>query len=130
MRNKLIPVLTATALMLSLSAVPVFADSAHHTGSYPVCTADGCQIAETHQHGQDTYCGHSLDDGHDYHSACSRSDCASQDIHEHDGLCYFGHCETVSAATGCNQESQNNARPQSDRSGHHGHHGHHGGGHH
>lgn len=130
LKKKIIATAAACVLMFSLSTISAMAGAGHHsrTVSYPICPVEDCEIAMTHQHDQNTYCGHSLNDGHDFHRSCSQTDCTSSEVHEHDGHYYFGHCADDTAATG----SGDSAIACSDFSragrGHHGRH--HSGGHH
>lgn len=120
-KKKVVFLSAISAALVTLSPMSALA-GVHHGNSYPVCQTDGCSQTDVHQHGQDTYCGHSLNDGHSYHTACSRSDCENQEIHEHDGICYYGHGVSYPAAEtgGAVQRNVQGRHHSGSRSGHHG----------
>lgn len=117
LKTKVIVLSAVCSALVTFSPISVLA-GAHHYGSYPACQTNGCSLTDVHQHGQDTYCGHSLNDGHSYHSVCNRTDCSNQEIHEHDGSYYFGHSESYSSAN-----SSGTVRRSSQGTHHRGHHG-------
>lgn len=88
----------ALALTVTLgfsTAQPAMAHGCHggysRSNSYPVCNVENCSIGYTHLHDGAYYCGHSLNDGHDYHQLCTVEGCTDTTAHYHDEVCYMGH---------------------------------------
>jgi hypothetical protein len=97
--KKLVTVLTVALFVTILIPVTAFAHG--HSGTrratsniatrYAVCTVDDCNLTYSHQHDETWYCGHTLNDGHEYHEICSVISCTLTAVHEHDGVLCFPH---------------------------------------
>ena len=59
--------------------------------SYSNCNVEGCDAIEEHQHGNNHYYGHSMDDGHDYHAVCDVQGCEEMTEHVHGDASYLPH---------------------------------------
>jgi predicted carbohydrate-binding protein with CBM5 and CBM33 domain len=96
--KKVISLLTVALLVTLLLSVTALAHG--HGGSYAgqvaatryaVCTVEDCNTTYAHQHDGTWYCGHTLNDGHEYHEVCGVSGCTLTYAHEHDGEYCFPH---------------------------------------
>lgn len=90
LRKKIKMSLMACAVMISVGTTSSIMMASAAT-TYPICTVDGCNKTANHKHSGITYCGHSLNDGHDYHKLCNVSGCTKTSTHYHNGTCYMGH---------------------------------------
>lgn len=92
LRKKVIlSTLFCSALLAVTSATAFAAANNTETVSYPVCSVENCNESVNHIHDGVTYCGHTLDDGHEYHLACNNAYCYETGVHDHDNCTYFGH---------------------------------------
>lgn len=92
-RKKLAVSLLACALLFTGGSA-ISAAAASQTTELPYCTIEDCNVMKNHWHDGFYYCGHSLDDGCDYHVACDVEGCNRTREHTHDGVTYLGHCNT------------------------------------
>lgn len=81
----------AITAALSLAVLPTAALAHGHHGaatrqSYALCNVDQCNTTGLHLHDGTYYCGHTLDDGHTYHQACTVAGCTEICAHEHNGV--------------------------------------------
>lgn len=81
------------AVILAVGQIPVIAlahgaDKGHRHGTNDticgLCNVAGCNATEVHQHRGKNYYGHSMDDGHDYHTVCNIEGCTEITKHEHE----------------------------------------------
>lgn len=99
--KKLVPALALVVLAVMLFPTQVFAHGHGHGGGgggrngtaseRTLCSVEDCHISYTHLHGDTYYWGHSLNDGHDYHSLCEVDGCIRTTVHEHDDVTCFPH---------------------------------------
>lgn len=99
MKKKVTIIAIAALLIMSITPTTAFAHG-HSRGSqtvtsskqkYSLCNIDECEIEQIHLHDGTYYCGHSLNDGHDYHELCAVKNCTETGLHEHNGDYCFGH---------------------------------------
>lgn len=68
---KKLGIVFAAVLVLSMCAASAHAHGHGGRGNngrgYPVCHAEGCEIARAHRHGGTRYCGQACEDGHRHH---------------------------------------------------------------
>lgn len=107
--KRLISLLTASVMTISIYAISVFAhghNAKNVTGNasvssqkttastsvrYYTCSVEDCLKTGLHTHGSKNYTAHYYGDGHDYHDYCGVEDCTVLGYHEHDGEYCFGH---------------------------------------
>lgn len=93
--KKLAVSFVACALMFTVGGNVAFAcTKTARTTKLPHCTVEDCNTMKTHWHDGVRYCGHSLDDGCEWHVACDVDGCNLTYAHEHDGVICMGHCST------------------------------------
>lgn len=95
--------LMAAAILIGMMNTTVFAHGGHGRGGhgrghhqtvqkqtgYVPCTVDGCEIAHSHQHDENWYCGQTGLAGE--YAVCTVTGCTAIGLHEHDGQYY--HCQ-------------------------------------
>lgn len=102
--KKVFSVFAVAFIIASMMATAAFAHGGHGHGSgqavkqtgYALCTVNGCEIAYSHQHGSDWYCGQAGLSG-DY-EVCKVAGCTAIGLHEHDGEYY--HCQNYGTGNG------------------------------
>lgn len=86
----------SAVVLAGLLTVPAMAHGHHghraQTVSYPQCPVTDCQRTSRHSHDGTTYCGHTLNDGHTHHTACSVEGCSRLGTHTHRGSGHGHHC--------------------------------------
>lgn len=103
--KKTIITFTLTALMVTALPMTALAHGHHNSGdspsrTYTLCPVENCNVSEIHQHDQVTYCGHTTDDGHDFHQACSVNGCTRTGEHSHNGTTCQPHSSTAGHSHG------------------------------
>ena len=102
--KKIFSIFAIAFIITSMMTTTAFAHGGHGRGNgqavqqtgYALCTVDDCEIAYSHQHATNWYCGQAGLSG-DY-EVCKVAGCTAIGLHEHDGEYY--HCRNYGTGNG------------------------------